>query len=42
MLYSGLYKMHLMPSDRTGENQNWETEEPTYDVGTTFAINMGN
>jgi putative alpha-1,2-mannosidase len=32
MLYSGLYKMHLMPSDRTGENQNWDTEEPTYDV----------
>ncbi len=31
MLYSGLYKMHLMPSDRTGENPNWETEEPTYD-----------
>ena len=32
MLYSGLYKMHLMPSDRTGENPNWDTEEPTYDV----------
>ena len=32
MLYSSLYKMHLMPSDRTGENPNWETEEPTYDV----------
>jgi putative alpha-1,2-mannosidase len=31
MLYSGLYKMHLMPSDRTGENPNWDTEEPTYD-----------
>jgi putative alpha-1,2-mannosidase len=31
MLYSSLYKMHLMPSDRTGENPNWETEEPTYD-----------
>jgi putative alpha-1,2-mannosidase len=31
MLYSGLYKMHLRPSDRTGENENWETEEPTYD-----------
>lgn len=31
MLYSGLYKMHLMPSDRTGENSNWVTEEPTYD-----------
>jgi putative alpha-1,2-mannosidase len=32
MLYSGLYKMHLMPSDRTGENPNWETDEPAYDV----------
>ncbi|KUJ08060.1 glycosyl hydrolase [Mollisia scopiformis] len=31
MLYSSLYKMHLMPSDRTGENPNWDTEEPTYD-----------
>ena len=26
MLYSLLYEMHLMPSDRTGENPNWETE----------------
>lgn len=33
MLYSGIYKMHLMPSDRTGDNPNWETEEPSYDVG---------
>ena len=32
MLYSGLYKMHLMPSDRTDENPNWDTKEPTYDV----------
>lgn len=31
MLYSSLYKMHLMPSDRTGENPNWDTEEPSYD-----------
>jgi putative alpha-1,2-mannosidase len=31
MLYSGLYKMHLMPSNRTGENPNWDTDEPTYD-----------
>jgi putative alpha-1,2-mannosidase len=31
MLYSGLYKMHLMPSDRTGDNPNWDTSEPTYD-----------
>ncbi|TAQ84344.1 hypothetical protein B7494_g7330 [Chlorociboria aeruginascens] len=31
MLYSSLYKMHLMPSDRTGDNPNWETSEPSYD-----------
>jgi putative alpha-1,2-mannosidase len=31
MLYSGLYKMHLMPTNRTDENPNWDTEEPTYD-----------
>lgn len=36
MLYSGLYKMHLMPSDRTGDNPNWETEEPSYDVSFIF------
>lgn len=38
MLYSGLYKMHLMPSDRTGENPNWDTEEPSYDVSIDSAI----
>lgn len=31
MLYSSLYKMHLIPSDRTGDNPNSETEEPSYD-----------
>lgn len=31
MLYSGMYHMNLMPSDRTGENPNWETQEPSYD-----------
>ena len=31
MFYTGLYHTHLMPTDRTGENANWETAEPSYD-----------
>ncbi|TKA61306.1 hypothetical protein B0A49_09728 [Cryomyces minteri] len=31
MMYSALYRMHLLPSDRTGENPNWRTEGPYYD-----------
>lgn len=31
MFYTGLYHSHLMPTDRTGENANWETSEPSYD-----------
>lgn len=31
MLYTGLYHGHLMPSDRTGENPNWVSDEPYYD-----------
>ncbi|KAK8235410.1 alpha-1,2-mannosidase family protein-like protein [Phyllosticta capitalensis] len=31
MFYSALYKMHLIPSDRTGESPNFETNEPYYD-----------
>ncbi|EKG18302.1 Glycosyl hydrolase 92 [Macrophomina phaseolina MS6] len=31
MLYSALYKAHLIPSDRTGENPHWTSEEPYYD-----------
>lgn len=31
LLYSSLYFMHLMPSDRTGENPLWESEEPSWD-----------
>ncbi|KAK7514728.1 glycosyl hydrolase [Phyllosticta citriasiana] len=31
MFYSALYKMHLIPSDRTGESPNFETTEPYYD-----------
>ncbi|KAF2116762.1 glycosyl hydrolase [Lophiotrema nucula] len=31
LLYSSLYFMHLMPSDRTGENPLWESAEPYWD-----------
>ncbi|KAB8070251.1 glycosyl hydrolase [Aspergillus leporis] len=31
LLYSSLYFMHLMPSDRTGENPLWHSEEPFWD-----------
>lgn len=31
MFYTALYHTHLMPSDRTGDNANWKTSEPSYD-----------
>nr|OQO29935.1 hypothetical protein B0A51_02931 [Rachicladosporium sp. CCFEE 5018] len=31
LLYSSLYFMHLMPSDRTGENPLWQSAEPSWD-----------
>ena len=31
LLYSALYGMHLLPSNRTGENPHWESSEPYYD-----------
>lgn len=31
LLYSSLYFIHLMPSDRTGENPLWESGEPFWD-----------
>ncbi|KAJ4352409.1 uncharacterized protein N0V89_007757 [Didymosphaeria variabile] len=31
MFYTAMYHSHLMPSDRTGENPYWESEEPYYD-----------
>lgn len=31
LLYSSLYFMHLMPSDRTSENPLWESDEPYWD-----------
>jgi len=35
-LYTYLYGMHLLPSNRTGENPAWNTTEPTYDDFFTF------
>ncbi|KAK0757506.1 hypothetical protein N5P37_010233 [Trichoderma harzianum] len=31
LFYSALYRMHQMPSDRTGENPDWVSSEPYYD-----------
>lgn len=31
LLYSSLYFMHLMPSDRSGENPLWDSGEPYWD-----------
>ncbi|KAF2734433.1 glycosyl hydrolase [Polyplosphaeria fusca] len=31
LLYSSLYFMHLIPSDRVGENPLWESDEPYWD-----------
>jgi putative alpha-1,2-mannosidase len=35
-LYTALYFMHLLPTNKTGENPNWESEEPYYDDIFTF------
>lgn len=31
LLYSSMYFMHLLPSNRTGENPLWQSAEPYYD-----------
>ncbi|TVY22440.1 putative secreted glycosidase [Lachnellula hyalina] len=31
LLYSSMYTMHLLPSNRTGENPLWKSSEPYYD-----------
>ncbi|KAI6251155.1 hypothetical protein HI914_00183 [Erysiphe necator] len=36
MFYTGLYHTALMPTDKTGQNPHWETNEPTYDDYYTF------
>ncbi|KAL4778594.1 glycosyl hydrolase family 92-domain-containing protein [Aspergillus varians] len=36
LLYSSLYFMHLIPTNQTGENPHWESEEPYYQDIFTF------
>jgi predicted alpha-1,2-mannosidase len=36
LLYTALYGMHFLPSNRTGENPKWQSEEPYYDDIFTF------
>ena len=31
LLYSSLYFAHLIPSERTGENPFWDSDEPSWD-----------
>jgi putative alpha-1,2-mannosidase len=35
-LYSALYFMHLLPTNKTGENPLWDSGEPYYDDIFTF------
>ena len=35
-LYTSLYFMHLLPTNKTGENPLWESDEPYYDDIFTF------
>ncbi|KAI0012962.1 glycoside hydrolase family 92 protein [Xylariaceae sp. FL0662B] len=36
LLYSSLYHMHLIPTNKTGENPLWKSNEPYYDDIFTF------
>ncbi|KAL5003088.1 glycosyl hydrolase family 92-domain-containing protein [Aspergillus recurvatus] len=36
LLYSSLYFMHLIPTNQTGENPGWESDEPYYQDFFTF------
>lgn len=38
LLYSSMYFMHLMPSDRTDENPLWESDEPSWDDFYTLCL----
>ncbi len=31
LLYTSLYFMHLIPTNKTGENPKWQSSEPYYD-----------
>jgi hypothetical protein len=38
LLYSSLYFMHLIPSERVGENPLWESDEPAWDDVYTMLV----
>ena len=38
LLYTSLYFMHLIPTNQTGENPNWSSEEPYYQDIFTFWV----
>lgn len=38
LLYSSLYFMHLIPTNQTGENPNWTSDEPYYQDIFTFWV----
>lgn len=40
-LYSVLYFMHLLPTNKTGENPLWKSSEPYYDDIFTFWDTVG-
>lgn len=38
LLYTSLYFMHLIPTNQTGENPNWTSDEPYYQDIFTFWV----
>jgi putative alpha-1,2-mannosidase len=40
-LYTALYFMHLLPTNKTGENPLWQSQEPYYDDIFTFWDTVG-
>ena len=40
LLYTSLYFMHLIPTNQTGENPGWESDEPYYEDIFTFWVSM--
>lgn len=40
LLYSSLYFMHLIPTNQTGENPGWESDEPYYQDIFTFWVSI--
>lgn len=40
LLYTSLYFMHLIPTNQTGENPNWQSSEPYYQDIFTFWVSL--